>query len=75
MATPTEPLDLRALKAPEATAQGESVVVIVHATVADTADSGGTARLTMTFEHAELLMARLKPAARIARQRFEQKLR
>jgi hypothetical protein len=73
MGKPSGPVEMLARKAPEATAQGENVVLTAPVAFADTPELHGQIHLTLTFEQAELLMARLKPAARVARQISEQK--
>jgi hypothetical protein len=73
MATPTGLIDLIATTAPEASAQGETVVLTAPVVFPGRPELPGQIRLTLTFEHAELLMARLGPAARIARQRSQQR--
>jgi hypothetical protein len=73
MAKPSAPVEMLARQAPEATVQGENVVLTAPVAFADTPELHGQIRLTLSFEQADLLMARLVPAARIARQISEQK--
>ena len=69
MAKSTGLVDLIATTAPEASAQGQSVVLTASAIVAGRPDAVGQVRLTLTVQQTELLLKRLEPAARIARQR------
>jgi hypothetical protein len=73
MATPNGLVDLITTTAPEASAQGGNVVVTAPAIVAGMPDAHGQVRLMLTIQQAELLMARLQPVVRIARQRFQQR--
>ena len=66
-------VDLIATQAPEASAQDENVVVTAPVTFLCKPAASGRIRLTLTFEEAELLMKRLEPALRIARQRSQQR--
>jgi len=68
MAIPSGPVDLIATQPPEASAQGENVVLIAPVIVAGRPDVPGQVRLTMTVQQAELLSKRFEPALRIARQ-------
>jgi hypothetical protein len=73
MAIPSELVDLIAIQAPEASAQGESVILTAPVAFADSPEQRGQIRLTLTYEQAERLAAQIQPAARIARVRSEQR--
>jgi hypothetical protein len=66
-------VDLIATQAPEASAQGESVVLIAPVIVAGRPDAPGQVRLTLTVQQTELFSKRLEPALRIARQISQQR--
>lgn len=73
MAKPTGLVDLIAMRQPEASAQGESVVLTAPVAFADNPEQHGQIRLTLTVEQAEVLSAQLQPVARIARVRSQQR--
>jgi hypothetical protein len=72
MATPTGLVDLIATRQPEASSQGETVVLTAPVAFADNPEQHGQIRLTLNYEQAEILASQLQPVARIARVRFEQ---
>jgi len=73
MATPTGLVDLIATRQPEASAQGETVVLTAPVSFADNPEQHGQIRLTLTAEQAEVLSAQLQPVSRIVRVRIEQR--
>ena len=73
MAKSSALVDLVATQAPEASAQGKTVVLTAPAIVAGRPDAAGQVRLTLDVHQAELLLKRLEPALRIARQISQQK--
>jgi len=73
MAIPAGLVDLVATRQPEASAQGENVVLTAPVIVVGRPDAPGQVRLTLTVQQAEILAAQLEPAARIARARSQQR--
>jgi hypothetical protein len=73
MAKSTGLVDLIATRQPEASAQGETVVLTAPVAFADNPEQRGEIRLTLTVEQAEVLSAQLQPVARIARIRSQQR--